>query len=171
MSAPLALHNPARLFICRTKKAFHSQPRKLYLTCTWYRLIFLKCVSIHSRTAQWPVIYLESKEHQHDRGSKDFLITLLIYMSLICSPWCLSPRPHLIQPFGVWAEVCRSLQMAGFRKHLGRSDHSTEFRYIWREWSELNLDPRLRGLTHCKPPLQQPICWFHSPIGWFNITP
>lgn len=93
MSAPLALHNPERLFICRTKKAFHSQPRKLYLTCTWYGLIFLKYVSIHSRTARWPVIYLESKEHRHDRGSKDFLITLLMYMSLICSPWCLSPCP------------------------------------------------------------------------------
>ena len=56
VSAPLTLpwlQIAARLFTWRTKKSFHPQPRKLYLTCILHRLIsekvydqmLLKCIS------------------------------------------------------------------------------------------------------------------------------
>lgn len=122
------LQNAASLLTWRTKKSFHPQPRKSYLTCRLYRLISEKAYDqlVHSWTARLPVMcYLESKKPWHDGSSKDLLGIFLNYVTPICS--CVTSAFSALLSGLKCAHSCKMvfkniLGTSGILRSLGHND-------------------------------------------------
>ena len=111
-------------------------------------------VSLCSWIAWLPVTRsLESKKHWHDGDSKD----LSILLSCV-SPICSFATPAFNTR--VWAEQCPLLQNVRFQKLAGHFRHSEQFRNIWKQYCELNLDPTFQQSIHCTPNLWSPVCFY-----------